>query len=87
MFMFWKGRKLHVFLCRMAVCSVPPVKPSTGRKLARSPKARWRSTASASHFQDTQTVEPSISSTAFHLEYRYVCQTPQISGMVALSFV
>lgn len=67
---------LCAFLLRMAVCSVPPVKPSTGRKPARSPKARWRSTASASRSQDTQTVEPSRSSTAFHLEYRYVCQTP-----------
>lgn len=64
----------RVFLRRTAVCSVPPVKPSMERKPARSRRARWRSTASASLCRDIPTVEPSRSSTAFHLESRYAHQ-------------
>lgn len=41
---------------RMAVCSVPPVKPSMERKRVPSPKGRWRSPLSPSPSLDTRTV-------------------------------
>lgn len=41
---------------RMAVCSVPPVKPSMERKPVPSPKGRWRSPLSPSPCQGTRTV-------------------------------
>lgn len=57
---------------RTAVCSVPPVRPSTGRKPARSLLGRWSTTWFLILYLDTPTPRLYGSSMTFLLGYRYI---------------
>lgn len=66
----FKGPPGRALVFRTAACSAPRVRQSTERRPARSPKARWKFTASPSHCPATQTVALSRLSTAYLLAYR-----------------
>ncbi len=57
---------------RTAVCSVPPVRPSTGRKPARSLLGRWSTTWFLVLYLDPPTPRLYGSSMTFLLGYRYI---------------